>query len=272
MDVSLGFSPCPNDTFIFHGIAAGQLPLPGVKINVCLHDVQTLNEMAFRQVLDVTKLSFYTWLKVRHNYRLLSSGAALGYGCGPVVVAAKEIIADEIPHCRIALPGEWTTAHLLFQLWVFQLWAPHAGKRIFTPYHRIFETLKSGRADCGVIIHESRFTFEQLGFKAIADLGAWWEAQTALPIPLGCIAVHKRIARDLARNLETRIRQSIDAARAHPGQALPYIRTHAQEITPEVLQAHIDTFVNDFSLDLGPQGRAAVTELEKRARSAGIIP
>lgn len=267
MDVTLGFSPCPNDTFIFHGLVSGQLPLPGATIKTCLHDVQTLNEMAFREVLDVTKLSFYAWLKVRNSYRLLASGGALGHGCGPLVVAQRQIAADELPRCRVVLPGEWTTAHLLFQLW-----APGAGRRMFTSYDRIFETLKSGRADCGVIIHESRFTFEQSGFQAIVDLGAWWEEQTALPIPLGCIAAHKRLPGDLVENLETQIRQSIAAARTDPEPALPYIRTHAQEMTLAVLQAHIDTYVNDFSLDLGPRGRAAVAELEKRARSAGLIP
>ena len=267
MALTLGFSPCPNDTFIFHGIVSGQLPLPGVDLDIRLHDVETLNEMAFREVLDVTKLSFYTWLKVRHNYRLLSSGGALGYGCGPVVVSAKPVCAEEMAICRIVLPGQWTTAHLLFQLW-----APKAHQKQFVSYDRIFDALNRGHADCGVIIHESRFTFEQLGFRAIADLGAWWEKQTGLPIPLGCIAAHKRLPRDLVQNLETRIRQSIVAARTNPGQALPFIRTHAQELTLDVLQAHIDTFVNDFSLDLGSKGQAAVSALEKQAREAGIIP
>lgn len=267
MAITLGFSPCPNDTFIFHGLVSGRLALPDTEIRTCLHDVETLNEMAFKEELDVTKLSFYAWLKVRDHYRLLSSGGALGYGCGPVVIARKMIDLQDPAGCRVALPGVWTTAHLLFQLW-----APRTIERVFTTYDRIFGMLNSGEADCGAIIHESRFTFEQQGFKALIDLGAWWEEQTGLPIPLGCIAAHRRLPQDRMDQLEENIRESINQARANPGQTLPYIRTHAQEMTLDVLQAHIDTFVNDFSLDLGPRGRAAISELENRARLAGIIP
>ena len=267
MTVSLGFSPCPNDTFIFHSLVSGLLPGPQQKVDVRLHDVETLNEMAFEEVLDVTKLSFYAWLKVQHNYRLLASGGALGYGCGPVVVSARPVTREDVTACRIVLPGKWTTAHLLFRLW-----APRATDRRFVTYDRIFDALNGGEADCGVIIHESRFTFEKMGFQAVVDLGAWWEEKTGLPIPLGCIAAHKRLPEGLTEDLEEKIRQSIAAARAHPEQALPYIRTHAQEMTLEVLNAHIDTFVNAFSLDLGQEGRAAVSELEKRARGAGLVP
>lgn len=267
MDITLGFSPCPNDTFIFHALASGRLQLPDTRIQTCLHDVETLNGMAFKEELDVTKLSFYAWLKVKNHYRLLSSGGALGFGCGPVVITKQKLDPRDLAGCRVVLPGAWTTAHLLFQLW-----APEATHRMFVTYDRIFEMLNSGEADCGVIIHESRFTFEQQGFRSIVDLGAWWEEQTRLPIPLGCIAAHRRLPQSLVDQLEENIRRSIAEARTDPGQALPYIRAHAQEMTLDVLQAHIDTFVNDFSLDLGPQGHAAVSELENRARRAGIIP
>lgn len=266
MRISLGFSPCPNDTFIFNGLVSGAVPLPGHSLEVALHDVETLNRMAFDEILDVTKLSFYAWLKARDNYRLLSSGGALGYGCGPLVVSRKALTQEDLAGCRIVLPGEWTTAHLLFQLW-----APEAKQRRFITYDRIFDALESDEADCGVIIHESRFTYESAGFQAVVDLGAWWESLTGMPIPLGCIAVHRRIPETLIDQLERAIRSSISVARQNPASALPYIREHAQEMTEAVLNAHIDTFVNDFSLDLGETGRRAVQELEQRAEAAGLL-
>lgn len=266
MRISLGFSPCPNDTFIFNGLVNGSVPLDGHCLQVCLHDVETLNQMAFKEQLDVTKLSFFAWLAVKSNYRLLSCGGALGYGCGPLVIAPRALTREDMDDCRVVLPGEWTTAHLLFRLW-----APFAGQRRFVPYDRIFEMLRSGEADCGVIIHESRFTFEAAGFHAVVDLGAWWEDRTGLPIALGCIAAHQRVPSAVVDQLEAAIRRSIASARAYPDATLPYVRAHAQEMTAEVLRAHIDTFVNDFSVDLGPEGRGAIARLEAEAYGAGIL-
>lgn len=264
--LTLGFSPCPNDTFIFNGLVNGWVPLDGYDVREELHDVETLNQMAFESRLDVTKLSFFAWLMVKDRYRLLNSGGALGFGCGPVVVARKPLTLSDMDGCRIVLPGEWTTAHLLFRLW-----APQAHDRIFAPYDRIFETLSSGLADCGVLIHESRFTFRQLGYQPVVDLGAWWEDLTAMPIPLGCIAAHRRIGDGRAEEVDRAIRQSIAMAHEKPEATLPYIRTHAQEMTDRVLDAHIRTFVNEFSMDLGERGRAAVAVLEEKARRTGII-
>ncbi len=266
MRISLGFSPCPNDTFIFNGLVSGAVPLPGHSLAVSLHDVQTLNQMAFDDRLDVSKLSFYAWLKVRENYRLLSSGGALGYGCGPLVVSRRTLRREDMAGCRVVLPGELTTAHLLFRLW-----APEAERRSFASYDQILEAIDSGKADCGVIIHESRFTYERLGFKAVVDLGAWWETLTGLPIPLGCIAAHRRLPEQTIGQLEAAIRQSIVLARREPVSALPYIRTHAQEMSEAVLEAHIDMFVNDFSLDMGEMGRRAIDTLSQRAVEAGIL-
>lgn len=267
MQLSLGFSPCPNDTFIFNALVNGLLRPAGLTLRSELHDVETLNQMAFKEQLDLTKLSTYAWLKVKDRYRLLSSGGAMGYGCGPVVVASKHLAREDMVSCRIVLPGEWTTAHLLFRLW-----APEASQRRFAAYNRIFDTLRAGEADCGVIIHESRFTFESAGFQAVVDLGAWWEEQTGLPIPLGCIAAHKRLPIQIVDQLEGLIRQSIVLADENPDQALPYIRTYAQEMTSQVLRAHIDTFVNEFSLDLGAKGQQAIAALADRAQKAGILP
>lgn len=266
MKLTFGYSPCPNDTFMFHALAGGRIDVAPLSIDVRLHDVQTLNEMAFDATLDVTKLSFFGWLRVMDAYDLLPCGAALGFGCGPLVVSGKPLSREDMPGSRIVLPGEWTTAHLLFRLW-----APDARDRVFAPYDRIFADLNEGRADCGVIIHESRFTFEQAGFTAVQDLGAWWEDETGLPIPLGCIAVRRSLPQDVKARLAALVRSSIETARKDPEPAMPYIHEHAREMDPDVLREHIRTFVNDFSLDMGEKGRAAVAELEKRAMEAGLL-
>jgi 1,4-dihydroxy-6-naphthoate synthase len=265
--LSLGFSPCPNDTFIFNALVNGMVEVPGLVIHEELHDVETLNRMAFKNCLDVTKLSFYAWLMVKDRYQLLSSGGSLGYGCGPMVIARQKMTWNDMADCRIVLPGEWTTAHLLFRLW-----APQAKQRFFVPYDQIFQNLLNGRADCGVIIHESRFTFQQMGFVLAADLGAWWEQKTGLAIPLGGIAVHRRVGKESAGLLENAIRRSISLSKQNPEAALPFIRRHAQEIMTHILAVHIDTFVNEFSIDLGSTGWAAVAALEERARRTGLIP
>ena len=265
-NLSLGYSPCPNDTYMFNAIAAGRVGIDGYTFSPQLHDVETLNRMALDGKLDVTKLSFYAWLTVKERYRLLSSGTAMGFGCGPVLIAKRAIDRQSIGKCRIVLPGRWTTGHLLFRLY-----APEADQRIFTTYDRIFEMLTSGAADCGVIIHESRFTFEAAGFRALVDLGAWWEETTGMPIPLGGIAARRDLGGDLIEGIDGAVRSSITRAMAAPSDALPYIRKYAQEMDEDVLAAHIRTFVNDFSLDLGERGRQAIDTLERMALDAGIL-
>jgi len=265
-ELTFGYSPCPNDTFMFNAIADGEVEVTGYRVKPMLHDVETLNGLAMDAVLDITKLSFYAWMAVKDRYRLLHSGAAMGSGCGPVLIARKPLKQAEIHHCRVVLPGQWTTAHLLFRLW-----APDAHHRLFTPYDRIFDTLASGRADCGVIIHESRFTFEAAGFVPVVDLGAWWEELTGLPIPLGGIAARKSLGESLIRQIDAAVNTSIRRAMADPDEALPYIRQYAQEMDDTVLQAHIRTFVNDFSLELTSQGRRAINKLEALARNSGAL-
>lgn len=263
--LTLGYSPCPNDTFMFHALATGGLTLPGQTFSIRLEDVETLNQLALAATLDISKMSFHAWLRVRENYRLLASGAALGRGCGPILVTRKKLTRADLPDCRIVLPGELTTAHLLFQLY-----APEAANKTFVSYESILPQLDSGAADCGVIIHENRFTFAAAGFHAIADLGDWWEQETSLPIPLGCIAIRKSLGENLAHQVESLIRESIATATANPTATHEYVHTHAQEISAAVLDKHIATFVNEFSLDLGDEGQKAVAELERRARNAGI--
>ena len=264
---TIGYSPCPNDTYIFGGLATNAIQPDGFKLNVKLHDVATLNKMALDHSLDISKLSFYAWLKVKAHYRLLKCGAALGYGCGPVVVARYQMTKEEVAKSRIALPGPLTTAHLLFRLWV-----PEAYDRIFVPYDQILDMINAGKADCGVIIHESRFTYRQAGFKLLADLGEFWEQETQMPIPLGCIAVKKEMGDQIIFKIERAIQDSIRFARNAYEDILPYIKAHAKEMDADVLQRHIETFVNEFSWDLGAIGHKAVRTLEERSKAAGVLP
>ena len=264
--LTFGYSPCPNDTFMFNAIAAGDVGIEDHRFEPQLHDVETLNAMAMDAVLDVSKLSFYAWMAVKERYRLPASGAAMGFGCGPVLIAKRPLSGDQVRECTIVLPGRWTTAHLLFRLW-----APDADQRLFAPYDQIFDMLASGQADCGVIIHESRFTFEQAGFSPIVDLGSWWEEKTGLPIPLGGIAAKKELGQPLIDQIDAVIKTSIQRAMDCPELTLPYIREHAQEVDETVLAAHIQTFVNPFSLDRGEQGRQALAALETMARDTGAL-
>jgi len=265
-ELTFGYSPCPNDTFMFNAIAGQQVNVPKYRIKTILHDVETLNDLAFTATLDITKLSFYAWLKVKQNYRLLNSGAAMGFGCGPVLIARPECRKADVNQSRIVLPGQWTTAHLLFRLW-----APEAEHRLFTPYDNIFQSLSSGKADFGVIIHESRFTFTSEGFVEVVDLGRWWEERTGFPIPLGGIAVREELGGPMIRSIDAAVKKSIQTANAFPKKTFAYIRQHAREMDEAVLQSHIQTFVNEYSLELPPEGIRAIATLEKMAAEAGLL-
>jgi len=265
--LGLGFSPCPNDTFMFHALVHGRVEIPDCRVSPVLHDVETLNEMARHKTLELTKLSFFALFDLAGDYRLLNAGAAMGHGCGPILVARRAMDPRSLPRCRVVVPGQWTTAHLLFRLW-----APQAGPCRFIPYDRIMAAIGSGEADCGVIIHENRFTYHQYGLVKIVDLGEWWESQTGLPIPLGCIAARADLPEVVIQGAERAIRASIAQARQAPQASLAYIHQHAREMEPSVLERHIETFVNDYSLDLGEAGRAAVAVLQERARKAGVLP
>lgn len=265
--LTMAFSPCPNDTFLFHEVATGALARAGYEIEVRLHDIETLNQRALAGTYDLTKLSVPAWLRVQSEYQLLNTGAALGFGCGPLVVATRPLKREDVPQCRVAIPGELTTAHLLLQLW-----APAAREKIFVPYDRIIPLLQGGGAECGVLIHESRFVPEAAGLVRVADLGEWWEGETGQPLPLGCLAAHRRLGDAAIAELEGLIRAGIVRSRTHPDLPLEYVHRHARETDPDVVQRHLRTFVTDFSVDLGDQGRAAIETLAERARLAGALP
>lgn len=269
--LTVAYSPCPNDTFMFFGLATGRVELPfdrfggSLEIEVRLHDVETLNRMAFDAVYDVTKLSFHAWLQVRDTYQLLRVGATLGRGCGPLVVARAPLGAALPSGSRIAVPGEHTTAHLLLRLW-----APEARNLVFVPYDRIMGMVADGEADAGVIIHEGRFVYRQSGLVCLVDLGDWWESQTGLPIPLGCLAARKTLGAERIAGCEAMIAQSLRLALENPAATQAYVRQHAQELDDDVIRKHIETYVNEFSLDLGATGRAAVAALETLAGKVAI--
>ena len=266
-ELSIGYSPCPNDTFIFYALVHGLIPLHEFSLaSPFLDDVETLNQWALKAKLDVTKLSFQALGHVLDKYVMLSSGAALGRGCGPLLVTRPDVSLD-MERATIAIPGSYTTAAMLLKLY-----APMTEKFHVMRFEEIIPAIAEGKVDAGVIIHESRFTYQNLGLKAVEDLGEWWEDLTGLPIPLGCIAAKRSLGEDIITELDHAIHASLIWIRKHPAKCTDYIRTHAQEMEDAVLQNHIDLYVNDFSLHIGEEGKDAVRELLRRGGEAGIFP
>lgn len=276
MKLTVAYSPCPNDTFAFHGVASGPLRLGEADLEVHLHDIETLNELALTGAYDITKLSFPAFLRVQNDYQMLRTGAALSDEAGPLVVTSLSPPASSSTACgfassvsslRFAIPGELTTAHLLLKLW-----CPTIHNKLFVSYDRIIPLIASGAADAGVVIHESRFTYRQAGLNLLADLGAWWLEKTHLPIPLACIAAKRSLGAQTIAAFEDLLGESIARAQANPACAADYIRRHAQEMDPAVLDQHIHTYVNRFSLDMGPEGLEAVETLARLARALEARP
>jgi 1,4-dihydroxy-6-naphthoate synthase len=264
--LSLAYSTCPNDTFAFFGLAKGQVTCPDISFQISLADVETLNQAARSRVYDVTKLSFAAMANLRSNYWLLKSGAALGRGCGPLIVARPGYGTASLSDAAIAVPGMDTTACLLTGLYLGK--PPRAFPMTFD---RVMPEVSKGNFDFGVIIHEGRFTYPEYGLVSILDLGLWWEQQTGLPVPLGCIAAAKNLELDVVKKVEQAISDSIAFAFAHPDQTSPYVREHAQEMAPAVIQQHINLYVNEFSLDIGTEGIRAIETLFAMATDCGLI-
>jgi 1,4-dihydroxy-6-naphthoate synthase len=266
--LSIGFSPCPNDTFIFHALVSGQIPtrsftlLPEV-----LADVESLNEWALAGRLDVTKLSFHALGHVLDDYQLLSTGAALGRGCGPLLVSRPDIVLEDLAQQTIAVPGHYTTAAMLLKMC-----HPQCQTITAMRFDQIMPALVQGTIGAGVIIHESRFTYHRYGLRLVTDLGAWWEKTTGHPIPLGGIAARRSLGQEIIAELETAIRRSLQTAFQHPEQADIYIKTHAQEIDKQVIRDHIALYVNEYSLGLGTEGISAVNDFLKKGHEAGLFP
>ena len=265
--LSLGYSPCPNDTYIFYALTHGKVAVPGYSIDERLEDVETLNQLALDGLLDLTKISYHALGHLRERYVLLHSGGALGRGCGPLVISATNTAMTSLRGKRIAIPGTLTTANLLLQLY-----GTGYDDLLVLPFDQIMPALQRGDAEAGVIIHESRFTYQNAGFHEILDLGNWWETETGLPIPLGGILARRDLGSAAIQAVDKAIRASLEYARKNPEEPLSYIRGHAQELDDKVIKAHIELYVNDFSLELGGEGIAAVETLFRRAEERGLIP
>ncbi len=264
--LSLGYSPCPNDTFIFCALTQGRIP-DAPPCREVLEDIESLNTLALERKLDLTKISFHALAHLRDHYVLLRSGGALGRGCGPLVVSREPLSPERLKGKKIALPGRLTTAALLMRLF-----DPALDRLVYLPFDEIMPACERGDVDAGVIIHESRFTFAAYGLTQVIDLGAWWEEETGHPIPLGGILARRDLGRSMHERLDRSIRSSIEFAYAHPGEVRPYIRRYAQEMDEKVMQQHIDLYVNEYSLQYGEEGEAAIHDLYARAEEADIVP
>lgn len=267
MTLTLGFSPCPNDTFIFDALVNQKIDTGGLRFDYILEDVETLNRMALQEKLDITKISYGALSRLLPMYQVLNAGGALGMGVGPLLVSSRSIHLSEVENMTIALPGEHTTAHMLFSM-AF----PHAQKKTFRVFSDIEQAVLNGDVDLGVIIHENRFTYADKGLICLMDLGDHWEKQTGNPIPLGGIVMNRRFDKQLMKRVDDLIRQSVLFARQQYPSVSDFIRCHAQEMDENVMRQHIDLYVNDFSVDLGSRGRAAVWQMLEIAAAFGTEP
>lgn len=265
--LSLGFSPCPNDTFLFHPLVSGRVETGALRFRERLADVETLNLLAMDTALDVCKVSYHAFAHIRPHYVLLRAGGAMGRGCGPIVVARQDYRIADLTEKRIATPGRFTTAHLLIRLC-----NPEISGLVTMPFHEIMPAVASGQVDAGVIIHESRFTFREYGLKGVLDLGQWWESRTDLPLPLGGIAARRSLGDSVLREVDNAVRSSVEYSTSHPGEALDYIRSHAREMDEDVCSSHISLFVNQHSLDPGTDGERAAETLISLGVASGLFP
>ncbi|MHA6481952.1 1,4-dihydroxy-6-naphthoate synthase [Paenibacillus sp. strain BS8-2] len=280
--MNIAYSPCPNDTFIFHAWAHGLVP-GAPALNVTYADIDITNHLAARQEgPEVMKISFAALPYVLEHYQLIPCGGALGRGCGPLVLtrpaehssdnadlASGSFRGDELAGKVVAVPSDRSTAYMLFRLWAEQQVNGGIGEIVVMPFHEIMPAVRDGRVDAGLVIHEARFTYGDYGLRMLVDLGSWWEFDTGLPIPLGAIIARKGLN---VEEIAGWIRSSLDYAWSHPEASRDYVMSHAQELSPQVAKSHIDLYVNDFSRDLGEAGYAAIESLLGRAAKQGLVP
>jgi 1,4-dihydroxy-6-naphthoate synthase len=269
MRLTLGFSPCPNDCFMFDAMVHRRIDLEGLEFDVRMADIEALNAAAFAGQIDVTKLSFHAYAYCLGNYVLLDAGSALGRNCGPLLISKREIAQDDVARggLKIAIPGTYTTANFLLSL-AF----PRATAKSQLLFSAIEGAVLDGTFDAGLIIHENRFTYAAKGLKKIIDLGEYWESETGAAIPLGGIVINRALPEDVQQTMNRVMRRSVEYAFANRTASLPFVRANAQEMSEDVMYQHIDLYVNDYSVDLGREGRRAVEVLFERARAVGVIP
>jgi 1,4-dihydroxy-6-naphthoate synthase len=266
--ITLGFSPCPNDCFIFDALVHQKIDTEGIEFNIRMTDVEELNRLAFDGSIDVTKLSYHAFAYLTDTYALLNAGSALGFGVGPLLIAAKPVpdLANHISEFRIAIPGKYTTANFLLSL-AF----PDAKRKTEMLFSEIEGAVLNGSMDAGLIIHENRFTYAERGLHKLIDLGEFWEGLAHAPIPLGGIVVKRSLASGLQAKIDRVIRRSVEYAFANPDASRSFVKAHAQEMSEEVMQKHIALYVNAYSVDLGETGRAAVRLLFDKALEMGVV-
>lgn len=267
MKLSLGFSPCPNDTFIFDAMVHGKIDTEGLDFEVVLADVEALNQGAFAKRLDITKLSYHAFAHVTEDYALLDAGSALGNNCGPLLIAKRAMNTEEIVNGKIAIPGKFTTANFLLSI-AF----PTAKNKIEILFSDIEEAVLTERVDAGLIIHENRFTYKQKGLIKLIDLGEFWETTTGMPIPLGGIVVNRSLPADVQQKINRVMQRSVQFAFDHPKSSLEFVKAHSQEMEEAVMYQHINLYVNNYTAHLGETGRAAVQFLFEMAKEKALIP
>lgn len=269
MKLTLSFSPCPNDCFMFDAIVNRRIDLEGLEFSIQLADVETLNRAAFAREAEITKVSYHAFAYCVDDYELLDAGSALGRNCGPLLVSKRTIRPQEVAagQITIAIPGKYTTADLLLSL-AF----PEAQNKTELVFSEIEQALLDAKYDAGVMIHESRFTYEAKGLRKIVDFGELWEQETNAPLPLGGIVIKSSLPDEVKDNVNRVLRSSVEHALAHRAASRDFVRVNAQAMSEEVMQRHIDLYVNEYSVNLGSEGKRAVKMLFERGRAMGIIP
>lgn len=266
MKFSLGFSTCPNDTFMFDAMVHHKIDTEGLEFEVFMGDIEELNRKAFKDSIDITKLSYFAYTHVAKNYQLLNSGSALGYKNGPLLISKNKFHSNEMYGLKVAIPGKYTTANLLFQIEF-----PEARNRKEYIFSEIEGAVLNGEVNAGVIIHENRFTYEKKGLHKIIDLGESWEDKTGQAIPLGGIVVKRKLEPEIRKKIDRVLKRSVEFAFNNPGETMPFVKKYAQEMEDEVIRKHIELYVNDFSIALGAKGKLAINTLFDKAMEKGII-
>ena len=267
MKLTLGFSTCPNDTFIFDAMVHGRIDTEGLDFNYLLADVEDLNKKAFNNELDITKMSYFAYAYAAQNYLILDSGSALGHRNGPLLISKHKLDLSKIADARIAIPGKYTTANMLFSI----AWPETRNKKEYL-FSDIEKALLNEEVDAGLIIHETRFTYHKKGLHKLADLGEFWEKLTGLPIPLGTIVINRRLPEETALKVNRIIRRSLEYAYHNSMASYDFVVANAKEMESTVMNNHIKLFVNRFSMNLGKEGRKAINELYRIAGEKRIIP
>ena len=267
MNLKIAFSSCPNDTFVFDAMINHKIDTENLNFDITIDDIEKLNKLALSNQIDVVKLSFHAYAFVSEHFQILDSGSALGFGNGPMIISKQKIYPDELGDAKIAIPGKYTTANLLLGI-LF----PNAKQKSEYLFSDIEEAILSNEVDAGLIIHENRFTFEKKGLRKIVDLGELWEKETNRAIPLGCIAVNRKIDNETKRKINRVLRKSIDFANKNPQSSYDFVKKYAQEIDDDVISQHIELYVNNFTLSLKDEGKKTIEKLYEKAKHLNLIP